>query len=216
MATVFLGTVLSLIIMFWIGIVQTYGQTEASPRVTCLLPKDSIRKLGSVGKALPGVEVRIFDDDCNEVLPNVKGEIVVKGKNVMRGYYKKPDETKKVLKDGWLHTGDIGMFDDEGFLYVVGRIKNIIISGGLNIYPEEIEELLRSIPAVQEAVVLPKFHELLAEVPVAKVVLRKGSKITERDLLKYCREKLEIHKVPSEVSIVSNIEKTYNGKIRRL
>lgn len=199
-----------------VGIVQTYGQTEASPRVTCLLPEDSVRKRGSVGKPIPGVEVKIFNEDCKEVLPNEKGEIVVRGNNVMKGYYKKPEETQKVIKDGWLHTGDIGLIDEDGFLYVVGRIKNIIISGGLNIYPEEIEETLRSFEDIKEAIVLPKFHEMLAEVPIAKVVLKENSSVTEKDILKFCKSKLDIHKVPSEIIIVNEIEKTYNGKIRRI
>lgn len=199
-----------------VGIVQTYGQTEASPRITCLLPKDCKRKLGSVGKAIPGVSVKVVDEQSKEVLPGVKGEIIVKGENVMKGYYKKPKETAIVIKDGWLHTGDIGMYDEDGFLYIVGRIKNIIISGGLNIYPEEIEEVLRSIPDVVEAVVLPKNHEMLGEIPVAKVVLKDNSEISQSDILNYCRNKLEVHKVPSEIAIVDKIEKTYNGKVRRI
>ena len=138
-----------------VGIVQTYGQTEAGPRITCLLPQDSKRKIGSVGKPIPGVYVRVIDEMGKELPANSKGEIIVKGDNVMKGYYKRPKETARVIKNGWLHTGDIGVFDEEGYLYVVGRIKNVIITGGLNVYPEEIEEILHSYPDVEDALVLP-------------------------------------------------------------
>lgn len=197
------------------GIVQTYGQTEASPRVTCLLPEDSLRKLGSVGKTIPGVSVKIFDEHNMEVNEGVEGEIVVRGKNVMKGYYKHQDITEKVIVDGWLHTGDIGRIDSEGYLYIVGRIKNIIISGGLNIYPEEIEEVLRTHPSIAEAYVFSKKHVLLGEVPAARVVTYKDEKLNVKEIQKYCKKKLEIQKVPSVIEIVDKIEKTYSGKIRR-
>ena len=199
-----------------VGIVQTYGQTEAGPRVTCLLPQDAERKIGSVGKAIPDVCVKVVDEDDKELPANSKGEIVVKGNNVMKGYYKRPEETARVIRNDWLHTGDIGMFDDEGYLYIVGRIKNVIITGGLNIYPEEIEEVLRSNPAIEEALVLPKQHEVLGEVPVAKVVIKKEAQVSSRELLDFCKERLEIQKIPSEIIEVQKIEKTYNGKVRRV
>lgn len=199
-----------------VGIVQTYGQTEASPRVTCLLPQDAKRKVGSVGKAISGVRVKIVDENGSELPANVKGEIIVQGNNVMKGYYKRPEETSRAIRNGWLHTGDIGMFDEEGYLYVVGRIKNVIITGGLNIYPEEIEEVLRSYPLVEEAVVLPRQHEVLGEIPIAKIVVKKDVQVDMNKLLEFCKEKLEIQKVPSEIVIVDKIEKTYNGKVRRI
>lgn len=199
-----------------IGIVQTYGQTEASPRITCLLPQDSERKIGSVGRAIPGVCVKVVDEEGKELPANSRGEIVVKGDNVMKGYYKRPEETAKVIRNGWLYTGDIGRFDDEGYLYVVGRIKNVIITGGLNIYPEEIEEVLRSYSDVDEALVLPKQHEVLGEVPMAQVVVKKNSQVSASELLDFCKKRLEIQKIPSEIIVVEKIEKTYNGKVRRV
>lgn len=199
-----------------VGIVQTYGQTEASPRITCLLPQDSERKIGSVGKPIPGVCVRIIDERGNELPANSKGEIIIKGDNVMKGYYKRPEETAKAIKNGWLHTGDIGVFDDEGYLYVVGRIKNVIITGGLNVYPEEIEEILRSHSDVEDALVLPRQHEALGEVPIAHVVIKKGRQVSSSQLLSFCKGRLEIQKIPSEIVMVENIEKTYNGKVRRV
>lgn len=199
-----------------VGIVQTYGQTEASPRITCLLPQDFERKIGSVGKPIPGVCVKIIDESGNELPANSKGEIVVKGDNVMKGYYKKAEETAETIQNGWLHTGDIGSFDDDGYLYIVGRIKNVIITGGLNIYPEEIEEILRSYPDVEEAIVLPRQHEILGEVPIAHVVVKNGSQVSTGQLLSYCKNQLEIQKIPSEIVVVDRIEKTYNGKVRRV
>lgn len=198
------------------GIVQTYGQTEASPRVTCLLSEDSRRKLGSIGKAIPGVSVKVFDEYDQEVPPGTEGEIVVRGKNVMKGYYKHPDETDRVIINGWLHTGDIGRFDDEGYLYIVGRKKNVIISGGLNIYPEEIEELLRTHPSVSEAYVYPQEHELLGEVPAARIVPYAKENLDVKGLYEYCKANLEIQKIPSVIEVANHIEKTYNGKIRRV
>lgn len=199
-----------------VGIVQTYGQTEASPRITCLLPQDSERKIGSVGRPIPGVCVKVVDEDGKELPANSRGEIVVKGDNVMKGYYKRTEETAKVIRNGWLHTGDIGIFDDEGYLYVVGRIKNVIITGGLNVYPEEIEEILRSHSDVEEALVFPRRHEVLGEVPIAQVVVKKNTQVSTSQLLSFCRKRLEIQKIPSEIIVVEKIEKTYNGKVRRV
>ena len=193
------------------GIIQTYGQTEASPRVTCLLPEDVERKIGSVGKAIPNVTVDIVDKNDNSVGYEEIGEIVVKGPNVMKGYYKKPDITEKTLRSGWLHTGDLGKFDSEGYLYIVGRIKNIIISGGLNIYPEEIEEVLINNPNVKETVVVPEPHEILGEVPVAKIVLKEGVDVNQSDIIQYCLEYLPSNKVPSKVEFCKELEKTYTS-----
>ena len=197
------------------GIVQTYGQTEASPRVTALLPDDAIRKIGSVGKAIPNVQVQVFDENDKPVQNGEIGQIVVKGPNIMKGYYKKPDITKETLKGGWLHTGDLGKFDDEGYLYIVGRIKNIIISGGLNIYPEEIEEVIINYPEVKEVVVVPEHHDILGEVPIAKIVLIDGAQIDLKELNKFCAERLSANKIPSKYLICDKLEKTYTGKIKR-
>ncbi len=198
------------------GIVQTYGQTEASPRVTCLLPEDAEYKIGSVGKPIPNVEVKIFDELDNEVEPEVIGEIVVRGKNVMKGYYKNPEITNEILRNGWLHTGDLGKFDNAGYLYIVGRIKNIIISGGLNIYPEEIEEVLISTGKVKDALVTAEQHNILGEIPVAKIVPLDGVITSQEELLKICMDKLPTNKIPRRIEICEKLEKTYTGKIKRI
>lgn len=196
------------------GIVQTYGQTEASPRVTCLLPQDSLRKIGSVGKAIPNVTVNIFDADGQSVKTGESGEIVVQGANVMIGYYKHPEETNKVKKNGWLHTGDIGKFDDEGYLYIVGRMKNMIISGGLNIYPEEIEEVLINHDEIKEVIVVGEKHDILGEIPVAKIVTD-DKELKSYDIIDYCTKFLDKHKIPKKVIFCDKLEKTYTGKIIR-
>lgn len=198
------------------GIVQTYGQTEASPRITALLPHDALRKLGSVGQPIPGIRVMVVDDNNNEVPTGIRGEIIVHGENVMKGYYKRDDETSKTIINGWLHTGDIGYFDSEGYLYIIGRMKNMIISGGRNVYPEEIEELLNSHPAVKDVLIYPIEHEILGEVPGAKIVIDTEKTVSSSELLEYCRYNLEPYKVPTKVDIVCRIEKTYNGKVKRI
>jgi long-chain acyl-CoA synthetase len=199
-----------------VGIVHTYGQTEASPRITALLPEDSLRKVGSVGKPIPNVKVKIvFDKERDEILGEF-GEIIVQGDNVMKGYYKRPDETAKVIKDGWLLTGDLGRLDEEGFIYLIGRKKNMIVSGGINIYPEEIEELIMCHPAVNEVCVIREEHELLGEVPIAKIVLKEDAKISEGELKNYCMDNLANYKVPSKVEFVDELPKTATGKILKI
>lgn len=196
-----------------IGFVHTYGQTECSPRVTALLAENSILKIGSVGKSIPGVEVRIVDLQDNPVKATEVGEITVRGNNVMKGYYKQLEKTKNIMRNGWLHTGDIGYLDKEGYLYLTGRIKNIIISGGINIYPEEIEQLLLQHECVEEVLVIGKPHDLLGEVPIAQIVLK--SKIKPKELRQYCKKNMADYKIPTEFEFVSSLEKTYNGKIKR-
>ncbi|MCX7923062.1 MAG: AMP-binding protein [Clostridia bacterium] len=198
-----------------VGFVQTYGQTEASPRATCLLPDDSLRKLGSVGKPIPNVKVRIVDDSGVDVGIGQMGEIIIQGDNVMKGYYKRPEETAKVKRNNWLYTGDLGRYDEDGYIYLVGRKKNIIISGGLNIYPEEVEELLMCHPSVKEACVVGEEHDLLGEIPVAKVVLKEPQTVGEGELINYCLENLAGYKAPVKVYFIQEFSKTANGKIKR-
>lgn len=197
-----------------VGFVQTYGQTECSPRVTALLPEDSLRKVGSVGRPLPRIEVQIFDKYDKAVSYNAVGEIVVQGDNIMKGYYKQPELTDEILRNGWLHTGDLGYFDEEGYLYLTGRIKNVIISGGINIYPEEIEQILIQHDSIKEAYVFGEEDEILGEVPIAKIVL--NSKITTLEIKRYCEERLSSYKIPVRFDVVEGLLKTYNGKIKRI
>lgn len=188
--------------------VHIYGQTEASPRISHLHLLDEKNKVPSVGRPLSGIEVKI-----NKIhVENNEGEILVRGKNVMLGYYKQNDSP---IKDGWLATGDIGYIDDDGYIYITGRKKNIIIYSGMNIYAEEVEEVLLQNESVSEAVVYGEKNEQYGEVPMAKVVLRESATVTEADLRRYCAEKLSYYKVPVHIFIEDAFEKTYNGKIKR-
>ena len=196
-----------------VGFVQTYGQTEASPRITALLPKDALRKIGSVGTPIPNVRVKVVDEMGNCLPANTIGEVVVQGKNVMKGYFKQEKITKDTIVDGWLHTGDLGYLDKEGYLYLTGRKKNIIISGGINIYPEEIEEVLMRHPNVCDVCVFAEKHSMLGEVPVAQIVLYDNN--ADLDLRTFCIKRLAMYKVPVKFELVENLEKTYNGKIKR-
>lgn len=196
-----------------IGFVQTYGQTECSPRVTALMPKYSLSKLGSVGTPIPGVKVGVINEAMQKCKTNEIGEIIVSGKNTMKGYFKQPQITNNTIINGWVHTGDLGYLDEDGFLYLTGRIKNMIISGGINIYPEEIEQVMLEHEAVAEVCVVAEEHELLGEVPVAKVILK--SKVTAKVLASHCSNRLSSYKVPVKYEFVSELPKTYNGKIRR-
>lgn len=197
-----------------VGFVQTYGQTECSPRVTALLPQYAYEKIGSVGKPIPGVEIALVDkNNRREVIPYEVGEIVVKGLNVMKGYFKREDLTKEVIQKGWLHTGDLGYLDEDGFLYLTGRLKNVIISGGINIYPEEIEQVIKSKRYVKEAYVYGLPDDYLGEVPAVDVVMTEEGSI--KALREYCEKCLSRYKIPRKIKVVTCIQHTYNGKIKR-
>lgn len=193
-----------------IGFVQTYGQTECSPRVTALLPEFSVSKLGSVGRPIPGVKIRVVDENDADCCSNEKGEILVYGTNTMKGYYKRAELTQKIIQDGWVHTGDIGYIDSDGFLYLSGRIKNMIISGGMNIYPEEVEEIILQNDCVEDVCVLGVDDDLLGEIPIAKIVLNDSIDLNE--LRSYCIKNLAYYKVPVRFEIINDLPKTYNGK----
>lgn len=198
-----------------IGFIQMYGQTEASPRITHLLADDCLKKLGSVGLPIPGVKLRIIDCDGRDVDPDEVGELIVSGENIMKGYYKCPEETSEVLRDGWLYTGDLASRDRDGYVYIAGRSKNIIIYSGYNIYPEEVEEVLLSHPDVSEAYVYGMADEFSGQVPVAKVVLEYSRNASPDELIKFCFEKLESYKIPNRIIITEHIDRTLSGKIKR-
>ena len=193
--------------------IQTYGLTEASPRLTTLQHEDIFLKKGSVGKAIPGVNIKIVNEKNVEVDPGELGEIVVQGKNVMKGYYRQDNITKQIIIDNWLHTGDYGYLDKDEYLFIVGRKKNIIISGGINIYPEEIEDILLNHENVKEVCITSEEDDLLGEVPIAHIVVFDEKK--KVDFRKYCMERISEYKIPRRFEIVDKIEKTYNGKILR-
>ena len=194
---------------------QAYGMTEAAPGCTVLDSADAERKVGSAGKPLFFTDVRVVDPDGADVPPGVVGEVVVQGPNVMAGYWDDPEQTAAVLHDGWYRTGDAGSLDDEGFLYIRDRYKDMIISGGENVYPAEVESALLELPEVVEAAVIGVPDPRWGEVGLAVLVVTAGSP-RDPDLVRTAlRERLAGFKVPRHVEFVDALPKTATGKIRK-
>jgi len=197
---------------FGFELLEGYGPTEASPVVT-VTPLTGLHKPGSVGPPLPGVEVRIVDDQGQELPVGEVGEIAVRGENVMQGYYHQPEATAAAIRDGWLHTGDLGRLDEDGYLYIVDRKKDMIIVGGMNVYPREVEDVLHQHPVVAEAAVIAVPCALRGEAPVACVTLREGQQASERELTEYCRQRLAAFKVPRRVVLCRELPRSATGKV---
>jgi acyl-CoA synthetase (AMP-forming)/AMP-acid ligase II len=176
-------------------------------------PVEGVRKAGTVGLPLPGQRVEIMND-AGEILPNGEtGEVVVSGPTVMRGYLNRPEETAKTIIDGWLHTGDIGYLDPDGYLTLVDRAKDMIIRGGENIYPKEIESVIYSHPAVLEAAVVGRPDQVYGEVPVAYVSIRHDAEVTTDELRQHLALHLAKYKLPSEITVLEEIPKNPVGKL---
>ena len=190
-----------------------YGQTENSPAATSLLDVDALTKIGSVGKPLTQTDVRVVDSFGETVPAGGVGEICVRGPQVMKGYLRNPEETARTIKDGWLYSGDLGRFDEEGYLYIVDRKKDMIIRGGENIYPIEVEEVLYQLPEIFEAAVVGLPHEVYGEVPKAFVVLKEGKSLDEEAILAYCRNQLAKYKVPHEIEFLEELPRNASGKV---
>ncbi len=195
-------------------VLEGYGCTEAMSAVCVTRPSDPPRA-GSVGRPIDGCEVRIEGDDGNEVRDGEPGEICVRGPNVMQGYWRQPDATEAVMAGGWLHTGDVGRRDADGFVFVLERRKDLIIRGGINVFPRDVEEVLAEHPAVAMAGVVGRPDELFGEEVVAFVVLRAGSDATEDDLLAFAAERLSKPKRPKEIRFVPQLPLTPVGKVNR-
>jgi fatty-acyl-CoA synthase len=200
-----------------------YGLTETSPVLTVALPKahlprsgdDFYQRLAMTGLELPGSEVRVVDAEGNDVTPDGKsvGEIVTRSNAVMKGYWNNPQETSRVIRDGWFHTGDMATLDSEGYILIVDRQKDMIISGGENISSIEIEKALYAHAAVLECAVIPVPDPKWGELPKAVVVLKAGHSLTERELRVYCRQQLASYKVPAHFEFVESLPKSGTGKI---
>jgi long-chain acyl-CoA synthetase len=198
---------------FHIPVLEGDGPTECSPVTTVNPMEGGPRKPGSVGTAVPGVEVAIFDDDDRPQPTDTVGEIVVRGDNVMLGYLNQPEATAEVMKSGWYHTGDLGKIDSDGYVYIVDRKKDMVITSGLNVYPREVEEALFTHPAVQDAAVIGLPDPLRGEQVVAVVVRKPDVEVTERDLLRHCREVLANYKVPQKVIFQDALPRGGTGKV---
>jgi acyl-CoA synthetase (AMP-forming)/AMP-acid ligase II len=191
-----------------------YGATEASARLSYLAPEDLPRKWGSIGKAIPNVEVFVAGENGGPLPAGEEGEIVARGSNIMSGYWNHPEETAKVLRNGLYYTGDIGRADEDGFLYVVGRTKDMIKIGGNRVSAKEIEEALHEHPAVAEAAVIGVPDMVLGEAPKAFVVLKDpfGKEILEQ-LPGFLQGHLALYKIPKLYEIRDSLPKTESGKI---
>jgi fatty-acyl-CoA synthase len=194
-------------------VTSNFGQTEMSPSTTWLKGPDSLRKMGSVGRPASNVEIRIVDDDNNDVAPGEVGEIVYRGPTVMKGYLDDEAATADAFAGGWFHSGDLVRADDEGFLYVAGRKKDMIISGGENIYPAEVEEVLVAHPDVADAAVVGVPHPRWVETPVAIVVRAPGATIGEDALIEHCRGALAGYKKPTRVVFADVLPRNAGGKV---
>jgi acyl-CoA synthetase (AMP-forming)/AMP-acid ligase II len=202
---------------------QSYGLTEATQPVLLLFPDDfetgdeekKARRLISAGKPALGIEVRIVNEHGEEVPQGEAGEILIRGENVMKGYWRDPDATKEILKDDWLHTGDVAKRDEDGFIYIVDRKKEMIISGGFNIYPREVEQVIESHPAVAEASVIGIPDPTWGEAVKAVVVLKPGAQVTEEEIIGLCKAKIASYKKPRSVDFIKELPKNFQGKVMR-
>lgn len=195
-----------------IPVYQTYGMTETASQIATLSSEYMLKKIGSAGKPLFHSQLKIIKDG-REAHPNEAGEIVVKGPTITKGYLGREKETKKAIKDGWLYTGDLGYLDDDGFLYVLDRRSDLIISGGENIYPAEIESVLLSHPDVVEAGVTGMEDETWGQVPIAFVVAKMN--VTEHELLQFCERKLARYKLPKRIHFVKQLPRNSANKLLR-
>ncbi len=187
-----------------VRILEGYGLTEASP--ACSFNRlDAVTKPGSIGTPLPGIDIKIVDDAGRELPRNEIGEVIVRGDNVMQGYYKDEAATAAVIKDGWLYTGDLGRMDDENYIFLTGLKKRMIITSGFNVYPREVEMVLNMHPAIQLSRVSGKKDLMRGEVVKAEVVLKNGHSPDDKEIIRYCKIYLSNYKVPREVEFVKTI-----------
>jgi long-chain acyl-CoA synthetase len=198
---------------FGIPIHEAYGMTEAASLVT--FNHLFRHKIGSIGMPAGIIEVKVVDANDKEAKQGEQGEIIIRGPNVMKGYFEQPQETAAALRNGWLHSGDVGVFDPEGYLYIVDRIKDIIITGGENVFPKEVEDLLHQHRAVNECGVVGLPHHEYGEAVTAFVTLKPNMTVDERELIAFCKERIARYKVPKSIRFVADLPKTPQGKILR-
>jgi acyl-CoA synthetase (AMP-forming)/AMP-acid ligase II len=200
---------------------QNYGLTEATQPVMYLSPEDHIlsgpehvvARLGSCGRPALGVEVRVVNERDHLVKPGEVGEIIVRGDSIMKGYLRQSKATAEALRGGWLRTGDLATVDEEGYVFIVDRKSDMIISGGFNIYPKEIEEVIYQYPGVSEVAVIGVPDDLWGESAKAIVVPKEGASLTEEGIIEFCRQHLASYKKPKSVDFIKELPKNNNGKI---
>lgn len=196
---------------------QMYGMTETAGSMTVLHPSDHedphARKMSSCGRPYPGVEVAIVDENDNPLPPDAVGEIVIRSPSLMAGYWRRPEDTEETMRNGWLHSGDAGYLDEEGYLYIHDRVKDMIVSGGENVYPAEVESALYDHPSVQDVAVIGVPSEKWGESVKAVVVRKAGSDVSEDDLIDFAREKIAGFKVPKSVDFVEQLPRNASGKL---
>jgi len=197
---------------FGCKVLEGYGLSETSPVASFNHP-DRDRKAGSIGTPIEGVEMKVIDDDGNDLPTGEVGEIVIRGHNVMKGYWHRPDATAEAIRDGWFHTGDLAKVDEDGYFFIVDRKKDMIIRGGYNVYPREIEEVLYEHPAVREVAVVGVPHDELGEEVGAAVALKEGSKVTPEELREHVKSQVAAYKYPRLVWVVQDLPKGPTGKI---
>jgi long-chain acyl-CoA synthetase len=198
-----------------IKVIQGYGLTETSPMITLVEPEKAQAKMGSIGRAVPGVEVKIVDESGAELGVDEPGEIITRGPHVMKGYFRRPEATAERIRGDWLYTGDVGKRDSDGYYYHLGRRDDMIITGGLNVYPAEVENMIYTYPGVQETVVFAIADSKRGQVIGAAVVPRPGASLNEKELLTFLRANLANFKVPDRVVIREALPRTSSGKTIR-
>ena len=191
-----------------------YGQTEAAARLSYLPPDDLIRKHGSVGKGIAGVSLEVINENGEKVKTGEVGEVRAKGDNVMLGYWGKEEDTKNVLRDGWLFTGDTATIDDEGYIYILGR-RTEMIKSGASYCPREIEEIILKYTKIAEAAVIGEPDTILGEAISAFIVIKDGYSCQEKEILQHCHENLPVYKMPKTIHFISSLPKTDSGKIKK-
>ena len=198
-----------------IKVIQGYGLTETSPLITLVDPDKAEAKMGSIGRAVSGVEVKIVDETGKELADDEPGEIITRGPHVMKGYFRRPDATAQRIRDGWLYTGDVGKRGADGYYYHLGRRDDMIITGGLNVYPAEVENMIYTYAGVQETVVFPIPDAKRGQVIGAAVVPRPGATLNEKELLTFLRANLANFKVPDRIVVRETLPRTSSGKTLR-
>ncbi|NQU08676.1 MAG: fatty acid--CoA ligase [Candidatus Abyssubacteria bacterium] len=207
--------------IFQCDFVQGYGQTESSAVLSILNAEDHVldgtpeqlKRLGSAGREVFGTEVRVIDENGNDVKPGQIGEVIGRGENVMKGYWKMPEATAEAIRDGWLYTGDLATVDEDGYIYILDRMKDMIISGGENVYSREVEEVLYEHPAIAEAAVIGVPDEQWGETVKAIVVLKEGQEASAEEIIDFSRERLAGFKRPRSVDLVDSLPRNLSGKV---